>query len=52
MLYWGLGVVLKTNDEIYVLISIGKYINLFICFLYYVKEDIVAKTIESEVAFW
>ena len=52
MLYWGLGVVLKTNDEIYVLISIGKYINLFICFLYCVKEDTVAKTIESEVAFW
>ena len=25
-LYWGLGVVPKTNDEIYVSISIGKYV--------------------------
>ena len=28
-LYWGLGIVPKTNDEIYVSISIGKYIITF-----------------------
>ena len=28
-LYWGLGLVLKTNDEIYVSMSIGKYIIPF-----------------------
>ena len=32
MLHWGLGVVHKSDDEIYVSISIGKYIITFYLF--------------------
>ena len=52
MLHRGLSVVLKTDGEIYVLISIGEYIITFTCFLHCAKKDRVAENIESKVATW
>ena len=49
-LHRGLCVVPKTDGEIYVSISIGKYIITFTCFLQCAKKDRVVENIESEVA--
>ena len=51
-LHWGLSVVPQTDDEIYVSISIGEYIIIFLCFLHCAKEGRVVENIESEVATW
>ena len=52
----GLGVVPNANDEIYVSVSIGKYVITLLycnyCFLYCAKVGIVLENIESEVATW
>ena len=45
-----LSVVLKTNGEVYVSISIGEYIIIFTLFLHCVKKGRVVENIESEVA--
>ena len=46
----GLSVVPKTGGEVYVSISIGKYIITFTCFLHCAKKGRVVEKIESEVA--
>ena len=48
-LHRGLGVVPKTDGESYVLISIGKYIIAFTCFLPCAKKGRVVENIKSEV---
>ena len=47
-----LSVVPKTDGEIYVSISIGKYIITFTCFLHCAKKGHVFENIKSEVATW
>ena len=49
-LHRGLSVVPKTDGEIYVSISIGKYIITFTYFLHCAKKGRVVENIESEVA--
>ena len=49
-LHRGLGVVPKTNGEIYVSISIGKYVTTFTYCLHCAKKGRVFENIESEVA--
>ena len=52
-IYWGLGVVHIAEDEIYISISIGKYIIPFHLFsVCCAKESFVVKNIQSEVATW
>ena len=51
-LHWGLSLVPKTNDEIYVSITIGKYVITLTCFLYCAKEGLVVENIKSQVATW
>ena len=52
-LHGGLSIMIpKTNGEIYVSISIGKYIITFTCFLHCVKEGCVVEKIESKIATW
>ena len=51
-LHWGLSLVPKTNDEIYVSIIIGKYIITLTFFLYCAKEGLVVENIKSQVATW
>ena len=48
-LHRGLSVVLKTDGEIYVSITIGEYITTFTCFLHCSKKSCVVENIESEV---
>ena len=48
-LHRGLSVVPKTDGEIDVSISIGKYINTFNCFLHCAKKGRVVENIEIEV---
>ena len=43
-------VLLGTDGEIYVSISIGEYIITFTCFLHCAKKGRVVENIESEVA--
>ena len=40
----------ETDGEIYVSISIGKYIITFTCFLHCAKKGRVVEKVESEVA--
>ena len=49
-LHRGLSVVPETDGEIYVSISIGKYIITFTCFLHCTKKGRVVEKVESEVA--
>ena len=49
-LHRGLSVVPKTGGEVYVSISIGKYIITFTCFLHCSKKVRVLENIEIEVA--
>ena len=48
----GLSVAPKTDGEIYVSISIGKYIITFTCFLHCAKKGRVVENIESEFVTW
>ena len=51
-LLWWLSVVPKTDCEIYVSISIGKYIIKFPCFMHCAKGGYFVENIKSEDATW
>ena len=47
-----LSVAPKSDDEIYVSVSIDEYVVTFICFLQCAKKGRVVENIENEVATW